>query len=90
MVYAHDGHLVEEQWWTNDTVTSRVLHTYDVNGRPASSMVIEDGGARRETERYRYDDTGRRTKVAFLSVPGNVSAEGNEISAETCGSTLEP
>jgi hypothetical protein len=81
-VYDEGGRLTEDQWWANDLLTSRVLHTYDVSGRPASSMTIDADGTKRETELCRYDESGRKTKVVFLPVP---ESSGASCSIGSCG-----
>ncbi len=70
-VYEESGRLTEDQWWTNSVLTNRLLHTYDVDGRPASSIAIDADGTERESELCRYDEVGRKTKVVFLPVPEN-------------------
>src|SRR5688572_7661909 len=35
-VYNDSRRVTEDQSWTNDVLTNRVLHLYDVAGRPAS------------------------------------------------------
>jgi YD repeat-containing protein len=73
-VYDEIGRLTEEQWWANERLTNRALHTYDVDGRPASSRTVAADGTEREAELCRYDDVGRKTKVVFLSVPESSTA----------------
>jgi YD repeat-containing protein len=81
-VYDEGGRLTEDQWWANDVLTRRVLHTYDVNGRPASSVSVDAHGTEREAELCRYDDNGRKTKVVFLPVPESSAAS---CSTSACG-----
>jgi hypothetical protein len=78
-LYDEGGRLTEGQWWANDVLTSRVLHTYDVEGRHSSSMSVDAHGTERRAELSRYDDIGCRTKVVFLPVP--------ESSAESCSTS---
>ena len=84
-VYDDGGRLTEGQSWSNDVLTNRVLHSYNVFGRPASLKRIDADGTERETEVCRYDDEGRMTKVVVLPV-----AEGNAASCSTgaCGGML--
>lgn len=81
-VHEDSGRLTEDQWWTNDVLTNRVLHSYDVAGRPASAVAISADGTQRETEICRYDDLGRKTKVVFLSVP---DGSAGSCSPTSCG-----
>lgn len=82
-VYTESGRLTEDQWWTNDVLTNRVLHTYGVDGRPASSIAVDADGTEREAELSRYDDVGRKTKVVFLRVPESNAASGSPSSGGT-------
>jgi YD repeat-containing protein len=81
-VYDEAGRLAEDQWWANGVVTRRVLHTYDVAGRPASSVTVAVDGTRQDAELCRYDDNGRKTKVIFLPVP---ESGGAICSTGSCG-----
>ena len=67
-VYDDAGRLAEDQWWWNDVLTRRLVHTYDAGGRPASAVTVDVDGTKHEAELSRYDDTGRKTKVVFLPV----------------------
>src|SRR5262245_55361624 len=42
-VYDDAGRLIEDQWWSNDVLTRRVVHTYDAGGRPASAGSSRSG-----------------------------------------------
>jgi hypothetical protein len=81
-VYEHEGRITEEQWWVNDVLTNRVLHTYDAQGRQASSKTIDPHGAEREVDVYRYDNEGRKTKVSLLALPKSNAAS---YSGTSCG-----
>jgi len=81
-VYDEAGRLTEDQWWSNEVLTRRVVHTYDVGGRPASAVTVDVGGTKRETELCRYDENGRKTKVVVLPVP---ESSGAACSAGSCG-----
>lgn len=72
-VFDDGGKLTEDQWWTNDVLTNRVLHISDAHGRPSSSKSIDAQGTERDTEVRRYGDDGRRTKVVVLHVPVDAS-----------------
>ena len=77
-----DGRLAEYQWWANGELTRKILHTYDVSGRPVTSVMIDAQGIERVAERYRYDDNGRKTKVVFLTVPEDGAPS---CSTSSCG-----
>jgi YD repeat-containing protein len=82
-VYDEGGRLTEHQWWANDVVTRRALHTYDLVGRPASSVTVDSDGTKREAELCQYDDNGRKMKVVFLPVPEG--SGGASCSTGSCG-----
>ncbi len=67
-VYDDAGRLTESQWWSNDVLARRIVHTYDAGGRPASAVTVDRHGTTHQTERSRYDEDGRRTKVVVLPV----------------------
>jgi hypothetical protein len=73
-IYDDSGRMTEEQWRPRDVLTNRSLHTYDAQGRPASMRTVDADGTEREAERYRYDDSGHKTKVVFLSAPESFGA----------------
>lgn len=81
-VYDEGGRLAESQCWSNDLLTRRVVHTYDASGRSVSAATVDAAGARHETERCRYDENGRKTKVVFLTVP---DTGGVSCSTGSCG-----
>ena len=81
-VYDDAGRLTEDQWWSNDVLTRRVVHTYDVGGRSALAVTVDLDGTKHETERSKYDDNGRKTKVVFLPVP---ETSGATCSTGSCG-----
>jgi hypothetical protein len=81
-VYDDAGRLTEDQWWSNDTLTRRVVHTYDVGGRSASAATVDADGTKHDTERSQYDENGRKTKVVFLPVP---ETSGATCSTGSCG-----
>jgi YD repeat-containing protein len=81
-LYDEGGRLTEDQSWANDVLGRRVLHIYDVDGRLASSMAVDAHGTKREVERCRYDDNGRKTKVVFLPVP---ESSATSCSTSSCG-----
>jgi YD repeat-containing protein len=81
-VYDEAGRLTEDQWWSNDILTRRVVHAYDVGGRSASAVTVDVDGTKHETERSQYDDNGRKTKVVFLPVP---ETSGATCSTSSCG-----
>ncbi|HEY7497538.1 MAG TPA: hypothetical protein VH740_03445 [Vicinamibacterales bacterium] len=83
-VYDERGRLTENQWWANGVLTTRVLHTYDADGRLASAVTVDVNGVRRETECCRYDENGRKTKVVVLPV---LEDSGASCSAGSCGTT---
>jgi hypothetical protein len=81
-LYDEAGRLTEDQWWSNDILTRRVVHTYDVGGRSASAITIDADGTKHETERCQYDENGRKTKVVVLPVP---ETSGATCSTGSCG-----
>lgn len=81
-LYDEAGRLTENQWWSNDVLTRRVVHTYDVEGRSGSAVTIDADGTKHETERCQYDENGRKTKIVFLSIP---QTSGASCSAGSCG-----
>ena len=81
-VYDDAGRLTEDQWWSNDVLTTRVVHTYDVGGRSALAVTVDLDGTKHETERSQYDENGRKTKVVFLPVP---DTSGATCSTGSCG-----
>jgi hypothetical protein len=83
-VYNEAGRLTEDQWWSNEVLTRRVVHTCDAGGRPASAVTVDVGGTKHEAELCRYDENGRRTKVVFLPVP---ESSGATCSTGWCGPT---
>jgi hypothetical protein len=80
--YDDAGRLTEDQWWLNEVLTRRVVHTYDVGGRSASAMTVDADGAKHETERCQYDENGRKTKIVILQVP---ETSGAICSTRSCG-----
>jgi hypothetical protein len=81
-VYDDAGRLAEDQRWSNDVLTRRVVHTYDVGGRSALAVMVNADGTKHETERCQYDENGRKTKVVFLPVP---ESTGATCSTGSCG-----
>ena len=81
-LYDEAGRLTEDQWWSNDILTRRVVHTYDVGGRAASAATVDVDRTKHETERCQYDENGRKTKIVFLAVP---ETSGATCSAGSCG-----
>jgi YD repeat-containing protein len=81
-VYDDAGRLAEDQWWSNDVLTRRVVHTYDVGGRSALAVTVDSNGTKHEAERSQYDENGRKTKVVFLPVP---ETSGATCSTGSCG-----
>lgn len=81
-VYDDAGRLTEDQWWSKDVLTRRVVHTYDVGGRSALAVTVDLDGTQHETERCQYDENGRKTKVVVLPVPGTSDAT---CSTGSCG-----
>jgi hypothetical protein len=81
-VYDNAGRLTEDQWWSNDILTRRVVHTYDVGGRSASAATVDADGTKHDNERSQYDENGRKTKVVFLPVP---KTSGATCSTGSCG-----
>jgi RHS Repeat len=82
-VYDNDGRIIEEQFWRDDGPRSTVVYSYDALGRLAARGNVAPDGARRETETFRYDGAGRKTKVTFLSqdqadTPIHYGVEGTE------------
>jgi hypothetical protein len=99
-IYHHDGRLAEVQWRTRDLLTSRILHSYDAEGRPLSSARVDAHGTMREAERCRYDAVGRKTKVVDLPTHENggldramssgsvmYAVDGSDISCAAPGAT---
>jgi len=66
-VYDDAGRIVERQFWMDDGPRSRVAYSYDALGRLAAAEDVAVDGTRREAERCRYDDGGRKIKMIFLS-----------------------
>ena len=81
-LYDDAGRQTEDQWWSNDVLTRRVVHTYDVGGRSASAVTVDVDGTKHETERCKYDENGRKTKVVFLPLP---ETSGAICSTGSCG-----
>jgi hypothetical protein len=81
-VYDDAGRLSEDQWWSNDVLTRRVVHTYDAGARCASAVAVDVDGTKHETERSQYDANGRKTKIVFLPVP---ETSGATCSEGSCG-----
>jgi YD repeat-containing protein len=81
-IFDERGRPTEDQWWANDVLTRRVLHTYDKDGRPVSAVTVDVDGTKREAELCRYDENSRKTKVAFLPVP---ETGGATCSTGSCG-----
>jgi hypothetical protein len=81
-VYDEAGRLTEDQWWSNDILTRRVVHTYEVGGRSSSAATVDVDGTKHDTERSQYDENGRKTKVVFLPVP---ETSGATCSMGSCG-----
>ena len=82
-VYDEGGRLTEDQWWADDVLTRRVLHTHDMHGRLASSVAVDAHGTKSEAEICRYDDNGRKTKVVFLQIPESSAASCSTGSCAT-------
>src|SRR5437867_12509578 len=59
-VYDEAGRLTEDQWWSSDVLTRRVVHAYDVDARCASAVTVDADGTKHETERCHYDENGRK------------------------------
>ena len=81
-LYDDAGRLTEDQWWSNDVLTRRVVHTYDGVGRSASAETVDADGTKHEIERSEYGEGGRKTKVVFLPVP---ETSGATCSTGSCG-----
>lgn len=81
-LYDEAGRLTEDQWWSDNLLTRRVVHTSDVGGRSPSAVTIDADGAKHETERWQYDENGRKMKTVFLPVP---ETSGASCSAGSCG-----
>ncbi len=65
-LYDDVGRLVEVQFWMNDGPMSKVLHSYDDAGRPLHTVNVAQDRTVRESETYRYDGGGRKTKVQLV------------------------
>jgi hypothetical protein len=78
--YDDRGRLLEVQRGKTDGPVSREVHSYDEAGRRLRTESVGPDGATRETDRFRYDSTGRKTKVTFLPtfLPGQ--AHGMHVS----------
>src|SRR5688572_26704320 len=57
-LYDDAGRLTEDQWWSNDVLTRRVVHTYDGGGRSASAVTVDADGTKHEIERCEYGESG--------------------------------
>ena len=91
-LYDANGRLIEAQFWKDDGPKTRSRHFYDSSGRPIRTVDIEAGGFERESERYHYDSTGRKTKVDFLPAPAagvdmSYAVDGSEQSYGVPGAT---
>jgi YD repeat-containing protein len=64
--YDNRGRLVEVQGGPSSGPFSKSLYSYDEAGRPLRTVNVAADGTVKESESYRYDSTGRKTKVTFL------------------------
>jgi hypothetical protein len=72
-VYNDAGQILEARFQTKDGPVSKTISSYDNSGRLVRTVNIDENGARTESEIYRYDSSGRKTRVQFLpKVEGNV------------------
>jgi hypothetical protein len=84
--------LIEAQFWKDDGPKTRTRHFYDSSGRPIRTVAIEADGIERESERFRYDSAGPKTKVEFLPAPAAgvdmlYAVDGSEQSYGVHGAT---
>jgi hypothetical protein len=72
-VYNEAGQILETRLQMNDGPVSRITSSYDGAGRISRTVNIDEKGVGSESEIYRYDPIGRKTKIQFLpKVEGNV------------------
>lgn len=85
--YDNRGRLVEVQSGPASGPFAKTLHSYDEAGRPLRTVNVAADGAVKESESYRYDSTGRKTKVTFLDErPLGMGAVHYSIGDEGSGS----
>jgi hypothetical protein len=82
-VYNEAGQILETRLQMNDGPVSRITSSYDGAGRISRTVNIDEKGVGSESEIYRYDPIGRKTKIQFLpKVEGNV---GYSVDSEGWG-----
>jgi hypothetical protein len=73
-LYNEAGRIRETSFQVDDGPVSKVLYFYDGDGRIIRTVNIDQKGVSSESEIYRYDSSGRKTKIQFLpKVEGTVS-----------------
>ncbi len=65
-IYNEAGQILETRSQTGEGPVSKIIHSYDGSGRIARTIAVDENGTRRESEIYRYDAGGRKTRVQFL------------------------
>jgi hypothetical protein len=85
--YDSRGRLVEVQGGPASGPFSKTLYSYDEAGRPLRTVNVAADGTVKESESYRYDSTGRKTKVTFLDErPLGVAGMHVSVGVEGSGS----
>jgi hypothetical protein len=73
-LYNEAGRILETGFQMDDGPVSKVLYFYDGDGRIVRIVNIDQKGVSGESEIYRYDSSGRKTKIQFLpKVEGTVA-----------------
>jgi hypothetical protein len=89
-IYDDAGRIIEAQAWRNDGPRTRVLYSYDEHGRLDNADQVAADGTRRHLDTYRYDDTGRKTKITSLAEYAGIrhvhySVEGTDMAYSVPG-----
>jgi YD repeat-containing protein len=84
--YDNRGRLVEVQGGPASGPFRKTLYSYDESGRPLRTVNVATDGTVKESESYRYDSTGRKTKVTFLDERPLGGAVHYSIGVEGSGS----
>jgi hypothetical protein len=85
-VYDVGGRIIEAQTWMDGGPRSRVLHSYDPQGRPMKTVQVAWDGTQRQIDTCGYDAAGHKTKITSLlsrhpdiRIPIGYGVEGSEL-----------